>query len=77
MCQITQSQLLINIFFQELFVILLYDKASNQNHVSDAWMYHFKNHEIKNASPTQSVLQQHINRTVFQAGYIWCQPTEF
>lgn len=67
-----------NIALLERFVVLLYDRTSNQVTVNSARLYLFtkKLRQIENIPPTKGSLLQHINRTVFQAGYIWNQTTE-
>lgn len=59
----------------ERFVILLYDRTSEQTEVNGARQYLFtkRNRSIENIPPTKATLVEHIKRAVFQGGHIWGQ----
>ena len=55
----------------EHFVVLLYDRTSNHEHVNDACkqLFTHKGRAINALPPTREALGQHITRTAYQAGY--------
>ena len=59
----------------ERFVVLLYDRTSNHEHVNDARKQLFtqKGRAVDALPPTREALRQHIRRTAYQAGYCWGQ----
>ena len=59
----------------ERFVVLLYDRTSNHEHVNDARKQLFtqKGRAIDDLPSTREALRQHIRRTAYQAGYCWGQ----
>lgn len=59
----------------ERFVILLYDRSSNEERVNEARKVLFtqKGREIEMIPPTQAALIQHTKRTIYQAGHVWNQ----
>ena len=59
----------------ERFVVLLYDRTSNHEHVNDArkQLYTQKCRAIDALPPTQEAIRQHMRRTAYQAGYCWGQ----
>lgn len=61
----------------EKFVIIMYDKHSTTGKVDEARMDLFTWKQKSNdAIPTTSAsLVQHVERSAFQAAYIWCQAT--
>lgn len=59
----------------ERFVVLLYDRTSNQQCVNDARKQLFtqKGRTIECIPPSQAALIQHIKRAAYQAGHCWSQ----
>ena len=59
----------------ERFVILLYDRTSEQVSINFARKELFtkKGRQIESIPPIKAALYQHIKRAVFQAGHIWAQ----
>ena len=59
----------------ERFVVLLYDRTSNHEHVNDARKQLFtqKGRAIDALPPTREAIRQHIRRTAYHAGYCWGQ----
>ena len=61
----------------ETFVVLLYDRTSNQQCVDEARKQLFtqKGRAIDGLPPTQAALILHIKRATYQAGHCWAQMT--
>ena len=59
----------------ERFVVLLYYRTSNHEHVNDARKQLFtkKGRAIVALPPTREAFRQHIRRTAYQPGYCWGQ----
>ena len=59
----------------ERFVVLMYSRTSDDIHVNAARMNLFTkcSRNIDNIPPTRAALEEHIKRSVYQAGYIWGQ----
>lgn len=57
----------------ERFVVLLYDRSSQQYFVNDARMELFsKGRPVDNIPPTSAALiKQHVLRSVYQGGFVW------
>ena len=63
----------------ERYVVVLYQRTSALSHVNEAKKQLFThNRKMENIPPTLHALEQHVERAVFQAGYIWgCSITRF
>jgi len=63
----------------ERFVVLLYDRTSEEECVNEARqkLFTIKGRTIENIPPTQHALMQHTKRAAFQGGHVWgqCQIT--
>ena len=59
----------------ERFVVLLYKRTSTLQNVNEARkrLFAFGNRQLENIPPINSALLQHVERAVFQAGYVWGQ----
>ena len=59
----------------ERYVVLLYQRTSPLSHVNDArkQLFAFGNRKIENIPPSLHALEQHVKRSVYQAGHIWGQ----
>lgn len=59
----------------ERFVVLLYDRTSEESEVDVAKKQLFctKNRSIDAIPPTSAALLQHTKRAIYQGGYIWGQ----
>ena len=59
----------------ERFVILLYDRTSDEVAVNRArkCLFTQKGREIENIPPTEAALIQHIRRAAYQGGHVWGQ----
>ena len=59
----------------ERFVILMYDKTSNEESVNICRkdLFTRKSRQIENIPPTRNALLQHSKRAALQAGHIWFQ----
>ena len=64
-----------SLYTLERFVVLLYDRTSNHDHVNDACKQLFtqKGRAIDALPSTREALRQHIRRTAYQPGYCWGQ----
>ena len=51
----------------------MYHKTSTHEKVDEARKALFEPRLIENIPPTQAALQQHVKRTIYQAGFIWAQ----
>ena len=59
----------------EIFTVLAYDRSSSETSV-DAGRRHLfaqKNRPYDSIRPTRAALFQHVQRSVYQAGFIWGQ----
>ena len=59
----------------ERYVVLLYDRTSNQTNVNKARQELFskKSRLLESIPPTQASLVQHVRRAVYQGGHVWEQ----
>jgi hypothetical protein len=59
----------------ERFVVLLYDRTSNEEKVNEARkkLFSQKGRPMDGLPPTQAALIEHTKRAAYQAGYVWAQ----
>ena len=58
----------------EIYAVILYQRTSALSRVNEAMKQLFvQNRKMENIPPTLLALEQHVQRTVYQAGHIWRQ----
>ena len=59
--------------FIERFVVLMYGRSSNKEHVNDSRIELFaqKGRAFDSILPTKAALVEHIKRAIFQGGCVW------